>query len=263
MNNKVNGGAILNTGFKYSVQANKTVAPPQTINWTLTIPSGAGSTTYVRFDWNGTLRARTSARYLLFNGTGSGISPSPFVRVIKAANQTFTVGTPLNSTGGIPLSCGTGHECVDVSKFVGYKVTLAFMFNSTSTGGGLSVRVANVEVASTGTNPVNAVSHSMQLNPSNSTEVLHNARLSLSYNSSVTYTYDTNKNSTHVWGQMIATFLAPATYLLDSISFNGTSIIPAAYPFSQGTCNTSPCSNAQFVSLNMTATKSTNSVVLF
>ncbi len=260
MINTVDGSAIPGTGFKYAVLANKTVVPPQTVNWTLIIPRGVGATTYVRFDWNGTLGPRTSARYLLYNGTGSSIvGPTPFVKVIKA-NQTFTVETPLNSTGGIPLPCGTGHECVDVSRFAGYNMTLIFMFNSTSTGGGLNVRVSNVEVASTETNPTNSASHSMELNSSN--EVAHKGRLSLSYNATVTFPYDTNKNRTHTWKQMLTTFVMPAAYVLDSITFNGTSIVPALYPFDQGNCNTPPCTNGKFVSINMTATRTRPAVVL-
>ncbi len=260
--NAVNNGSILGTGFGYTVPVNNATSPPKTVSWNLTIPKGVGGTTYVRFDWNGTVGARTSARYLLFNGTG-GISATPFVRVIKT-NQTFTVGTPFDSTGGIPLSCGTGHECVDVSKFVGFNMTLTFMFNSTSTGGGLRVRVANVEVASTGTNFSGANSHSMLLNPSNRTEVFHTGTLSLTYNSTVTYRNPVNKTLTHTWKQMLASFFAPAKYVLGNIQGNITlnGSPPANHPFSQGSCNSPLCTNTKFVSFNLTIPGATNAVVL-
>ncbi|HEY4823009.1 MAG TPA: hypothetical protein VIH83_04915, partial [Candidatus Bathyarchaeia archaeon] len=166
-------------------------------------------------------------------------------------------GSYLNATGGIPLTCGVIDECIVVSPaFVGFNLTLSFVFNSNSTGKGIGVQVESIMVATSGPTPIRAFSHSMELKPSNSTEVLHTGGLSLTYNSTVQYPKpNTNQTQTivHAWGQMVLSFYMPASYKLDSITLNSTSIYPALYPLFQGPCSIQFCTNSAFVSLNMTA----------
>ncbi|MEK6920050.1 MAG: hypothetical protein AABX62_03280, partial [Thermoproteota archaeon] len=132
VNNTRTGQPVLGTAFIYRVDNN--TANAQTISWNLTIPKPLqGATTFVKFRWNGTLGVGTDARYLLFNGT----TLVPGVNVTKVGPTTFNGGSYLNSTGGIPVTCGVVDDCIVVSPgFVGFNLTLSFVFNSNSTGKG-------------------------------------------------------------------------------------------------------------------------------
>ncbi len=258
--NTQTGMPVNGTGFKFISNA---TGISQSINWTrINIPKGVGGNTYLRLDWNGTLPKGTSARYQLYNAS----SITPFLNVTKTGPPyplTVSGGPPLNKTGGIPLSCGVADECFDVTKYMGFNITLAFIFNSNSTGKGIRFQVSNVEVASVAT-PFQSVSHFMISNPSNSTEVIHNADLPLTYNANVTYhrPNTSNGNLTHTWGQMVVTFYMPASYRPISIRLNGTIPLPLTYPISQGPCAASFCTNSQFIALNMTLSKTTTSMAV-
>ena len=265
-NSTQDGVPIPGTAFNFTIPKSPLGATAQNVSWTLNIPSGgvlqSSGFTYVKFDWNGTVGTGTGARYLVFNGTGPG---APLVRRIVASGN-FT-GSPTNSTGiptGAPVACGPTDECFDVTKFIGYNLTLTFLFNSTTAGNGLKVQVSNVEVASVRIIQDPAFAHWMYQNPSNPVEIVHNAKMRLSYNSTVTYIPRpriSNQTKTHPWGQMILTLYWPASFTLNSVQLLGvTGVFPTvspAIPLSQGTCvpiiPTLECTNVKFVSLNMTS----------
>ncbi len=201
INNTQTGQPVLGTAFDYSVPSNTVTA--QSINYTLTIPRGPSLTTFLTFDWNGTI------------GQGA-----------RATN------------------------------LIGFKLTLAFLFNnSNSTGTGLNVRVANIEVASVANIPTESSFHTMTLN--SPAQVTHNANVTLTYNATAT-------NSKHLWGQTVTTYYFPKSYTLTSISLNNTIPLSLAHPIAQGSCTASSCSssqlaalkNIQFIALNDTTTPS-------
>jgi len=246
-NNTVNGVPIPNTAFLFNITSSSSVT--RMINYSLNIPKGTGSTTFLKFDWNGTIGSGTGARYLLSNST------KVVLNIPK--NSDFTGGPPLNSTGNIPLSCGPSEECFDVTKFVGFNLTLTFLFNSTSASGRLAITVSNIEVASVNDIPTPASSHYMSLNSNDSTDLVHHARAQLVYNSTTSYARpNLSGKLNHTWGQMIITFFLPSSYRLDNVTLDGVTILPATYVFKQGSCTTKApleCTGVTFTSLSMTA----------
>ena len=241
VNNTQTGQPVPDTAFKYSIATNNIVS--QTINYTLTVPKGPGPTTFLKFDWNGTLGKGTSVSYLIFNAT-KPLQPVLLLNVTRAGppySFNFTGGPPLNATGGVPASCGSADECYDVSRLIGSKLNLEFMFNSNSTGKGLNVQVANIEVASVGNAPTESSFHSMKLIPPS--QVSHNATASVTYNA-------TAINAKHIWGQTVTTYYFPKSYTLTSISLNNSISLSLTHPIAQGSCSASSCSNSQFAALN-------------
>jgi hypothetical protein len=255
INNTQTGQPVPDTAFRYSIGINNTVS--QSINYTLTVPKGPGPTTFLKFDWNGTIGKGTSARYLVYNAT-KPLQPVLELNVTRIGppySFNFTGGPPLNATGGVPVSCGSTDECYDVTRLIGSKLNLAFMFNSNSTGRGLKIQVANIEVASVGSVPSESMAHTMKLIPLS--QVSHNATASVTYNATAT-------NAKHLWGQTATTYYYPKSYTLTSISLNNTISLSLAHPIAQGACSSSSCSssqfavlkNMQFISLNDTTTPS-------
>lgn len=242
------GSPILDTAFRYQLPAN--TGTVQELNYTLNIPQGVASDTFITFKWNGTLGIGTNATYQVYNGTSPQLI---FPRASVTKNTTFAGGPPINATGGHPFSCTPTDECLSAARFIGFNLTLRFVFKSNSTGGGIDVRVANVIVASVQTSFTKATSHTMELRPSN--EVEHNGILTLSYNATVTYPKPNvpGQNLTHSWRQMVATFFLPSSYTLDSITQNMTlPLYPGPVAMGQGTCTMTLCTNSTFLSLNMT-----------
>ncbi len=245
------GAPILRTAFIFSTPGNTSIV--QGINWTLTIPKGNFSApTFLRFHWNGTAPVGTSAAFRIFNAS---MPATPVFGVMNKTATTFTGGPPVNSTGAIPIPCRTNDECYDVTKFIGFDLILAFIFKSNATGGKLAVRVQDVMVASVGTSKVASSSHAMLLNPSNSTEVLHIGKLSLTYDSTVTYPkpHSTGQFLVHKWNSTLVSFYIPASYTITNITLNGFDIYTGAYPIGQGPCTATGCKSSVFLALNMTA----------
>src|SRR5262249_22973070 len=58
MNSSASGQAIPGTGFHFDMTS---VNLRETVNYTLTVPQGAGTSTFLRFQWNGTVGAGTGA----------------------------------------------------------------------------------------------------------------------------------------------------------------------------------------------------------
>ncbi len=246
------GNPIPLTGpaFNYAIGTNVTIS--QSVNWTkVNIPKGVGSATYVKFNWNGTIGAGTSAKYQLYNA--SKIMPAvnatqvgpPFPLVVQPLNLTTTVG--------VPFSCGYSNVCYDATRFAGFNLTLAFIFNSNATGKGLKFQVSDIEVASVGTTPTEATLHTMSLN---SNQVQHAANMTLTYNATVTYKDALNRTRVHPWTWMVTTFYLPASYNLTSIVNATTTLwsssISVPHPVDQGPCLASSCTKSQFIALNAT-----------
>jgi hypothetical protein len=255
INNTKDGKPVNNTAFKYSIGTG--IAVSQGINYTLSVPKGPGLTTFLKFDWNGTLGQGTSARYLVYNATKT--PPSLVLNVTKVGPPypfNFTGGLPIGGTGGVPVSCAPSDECYDVTGFIGAKLILGFVFNSNSTGKGLNLRVVNVEIASVGNIPTEATAHAMKL--SLPLQVSHNATVTVTYNATAT-------NAKHLWGQTVTTYYFPKSYTLTGISLNNSISQSLVHPLAQGFCSASSCSglqigalkNMQFIALNDTVIGST------
>jgi len=251
------GTPVPGTGFNVTIPSS-TLAN-QNVTWTkVNIPHGnVSSTTYLRFDWRGTIGNGTKASYFVYNET----SKPPVFSSTKVNQTTITGGPPLFTTGSPPVGCTPTDECFDVSKYIGFNLTLTFHFNSTSTGKGLSVRVSNIAVVAADATPINSISHSMKLDPTDPTHarVLHSANQTLRYFANVTYhkPNTANGNLSHNWTQMVIAYYYPNSYTGVSISQNGTSIFPLtapAAPIFQGNCPGSFfCTDTHFVALNMTS----------
>jgi len=254
--NTQSGTPVQGTGFNVTVPAG-TLAN-QNVTWSkVNIPHGnVSSTTYLRFDWRGGVGNGTKASYFVYNET----SKPPVFSSTKINQTTITGGPPSFTAGSPPVGCTPTDECYDVSRFIGFNLTLTFHFNSTSSGKGLSVRVSNIAVVAADATPINSLSHSMKLDPTDSTQarVIHDANQTLSYFANVTYhkPNTVNGNLTHNWTQMVVTYYYPNSYTSISISQNGTSIFPLvspAAPIAQGNCPASFfCTDTHFVALNMT-----------
>jgi hypothetical protein len=246
------GGNFTNvSGTGFNVTIPLSTSATENVTWPkVNIPHGNfSSTTYLRFDWRGNLGNGTRASYLVYNGTRL----APVFNVTKVNQTTITGGPPSVTAGTPPVSCGPTDECLDVSRFIGFNLTLTFLFNSTSTGKRLSVRVSDIEVASADLTPISSFSHSMKFDPTNSTRVLHNADLTLQYNATVTYRKPntTTGHLNHTWAQMVIAYYYPNSYQQISILQNGTALLLAT-PIAQGKCSAMFCTNSQFIALNMT-----------
>ena len=208
--NTQTGAPVSNTGFNYTIQSN--TIGTQNVTWpTVNIPHGNfSSTTYLKFDWRGNTGNGTKASYLVYNGT----RVAPPINVTKVDQKTITGGDRSITLGTPPVSCGPNDECLDVSRFIGFNLTLTFLFNSNSTGKRLSVRVSDIEVVSADGAPTSSFSHSMKLDPADSTKVIHNADLTLTYYANVTYPKPNSPtvHLNHIWSQMTITYYYPNSY---------------------------------------------------
>jgi len=244
---------VSGTGFNVTLP-NGTAS--ENVTWPIVnIPHGNfSSTTYLKFDWRGNLGNGTKASYLVYNGTRLAT-----IFNITRINQTpITGGPPSVTTGTPPASCSATDECLDVSSFIGFNLTLTFLFSSNSTGKGLSVRVSDIEVASADLSPSSSFSHSMRFDPTNSTRVVHTADLTLQYNATVTYRKPNTATGhlNHTWAQTVVSYYYPDSYQQIGIKQNGTSL-SLAFPLAQGKCSASFCTNSQFIALNMTSPNAT------
>jgi hypothetical protein len=248
-------GVSQNTGFNVTIPTG--TVQDGNVTWArVNIPHGNfSSTTILRFDWRGNLGNGTRASYFVYNGT----SFIPGLSVTKI-NQTTINGGPPGLTGSIPpLGCASGDECLDVSKFIGFNLTLTFHFNSTSTGKRLSVRVSDIEVVSADLSPTSSSFHAMKINPADSTRILHNANITLgAFYANVTYRKPNTSsvNLNHNWTQMAIIYNYPNSYQQININQTGAPVVQngtATTSFARGKCSDNTCTNSQFIALNMTS----------
>ncbi len=235
--NPQNGAPILDTTFNVTIPSG---APPANDNVTfskvLNVPKGnVSSTTYLRFDWRGNLGNFTKTSYIIYNDT----SKAPIFPIVTKFNQTtITGGPPVITNGSPPVGCGPNDNCYDVTKYLGFNLTLVFAFNTTSQGKGLSIRVSNVAVVSADGLPINSYSHSMGLDPTDPTSMTVNHKSDLAiptgYFANVTYPEPNGASGhlNHTWSNMILSFYYPNSYTTVRIVQNGTTIFPTTSPAS-------------------------------
>ena len=257
-NNSQTGAGIPGTSFNVTIPSGTLAF--ENVTWNkIVVPKGnVSSTTYLRFDWRGNIGNSTKASYFVYNATGH---PAFSSFVSKNTTNTITGGPPGIVVGGPPVGCGPTDNCIDVTKYIGFNLTLTFRFDSNSTGRGLKVNMYNVAVVSADTLPINSYSHSMNLDPTNSTTVNHNLdlRIPQGYFANVTYPnpYVVGGKLNHNWTQMTLSFHYPNSYTQVKISQNGTSVFPTispASPIFQGNCPSFfSCRDTHLVSLNMTS----------
>jgi len=255
--NPQNGTPILGTTFDVMIPSG---APPTndnvTFNKDLIVPKGNFSlATYLRFTWLGTSGSHTKASYYVYNDT----SKAPIFSDTKS-NMSFTGGGTTFTFGSPPVGCGLKDNCFDVTRYMGFNLTLVFAFNTTATGKGLSVRVSNVAIASADGSPINSYSHTMGLDLTDPTRmtVNHNANLTTTYFANVTYPRPNGSGYlNHTWSEMILSYYYPNSYTSVKIVQNGTTIFPTAPPASpifEGNCPTFFfCRDSHLVSLSMSA----------
>jgi hypothetical protein len=234
----------------------------ENVTWNkIVVPKGnVSSTTYLRFDWRGIIGNSTKASYFVYNETGH---PAFSSFISKNITNTITGGPPAAIVGSPPVGCGPADNCIDVTKYIGFNLTLTFRFDSNSTGKGLKVNVSNIALVAADASPINTYSHSMGLDLTDPTRMIVNHKADLliptGYCANVTYPRPIGSGKlNHTWSQMILSFYYPNSYTQVKISQNGTSIFPTispASPILQGDCPTFFfCSrSSHIVSLNMTS----------
>ena len=261
-NNSQTGAGVAGTSFNVTIPNSTTGT--ENVTWNpIVVPKGNfSSTTYLRFDWRGTLGNSTKASFFVYNMTGRAAFSS-FVSKINIT-KTISGGPPEVTIGSPPVGCGPTDNCIDVTKYIGFNLTLTFRFDSNSTGKGLNINVNNVALVSADASPINAYSHSMRLDPTDPTRmtVNHNADLLIplpGYFANVTYPRANGQAGklNHTWSQMILSYYLPNSYTALKAAQNGTTIFPTTSPGSpifQGICPSFFfCKDTQMVSLNMTS----------
>jgi hypothetical protein len=230
-------------------------------NWTLTVPkfncSGCTSVN-VQFNFFGKITAGTNATYVLLP-----LSPPNSTRIASASYT--TPGTfPSASMQGCPENV-----CLNVTRWVGYNVTLSFIFGWTaSPSPGMGVDVGEISVAAIG-NTNTATTNSMQQD-SNPNMIRHTTTINpIGYNNTLTTLVRPNSvNQTRLWwhNEVISVYY-PVGYTNVQVSMNSTNTSiptqmypapssPLAYanavPFETEHCFNPPACSEALVALNVT-----------
>jgi hypothetical protein len=242
--NPQTGATIPGTTFNVTIPSSPASAVNDNVTFSkvLNVPKGnVSSTTYLRFDWRGNLGNFTKLSYFIYNDT----TAAPIHQFTKI-NQTSIKGGEGSSftAGSPPVGCGPNDNCYDVTKYLGFNLTLVFAFNTTALEKGLSIRVSNVAIVSADGLPINSYSHSMALDPTDLTGMTVNHKSDLAiqagYFANVTYPkpHGASGHLNHTWSNMILSFYYPNTYNTVKIVQNGTTILPTtpAFPIFQGDC---------------------------
>ncbi len=241
------GGFVLQSAFKFNV-TKPTLPGRQVVNWTLIIPQfncQNCTKTQVRFEFFGNLTKGTFASYSLFNGTR--LTP------IQQENNTITFsGQAASATG-----CPQPNVCIDVTKFIGFNLTLAFRlgWNATAVAGGISVDVGELAVASIDQTFKNSGSNFMFA--ANSTTITHQADLRpINYTSTVKYHNGTSTTLflNHTWATELLDIYYPSGYRISQISLNGTALFPVGphVAFDTNLCfDGAPKCSTSLLALNM------------
>lgn len=259
VNRTLDNTQVTNTGFRFNLTKSGLVPGRLVYNWTLMIPkfncSGCSSVS-VDFNIFGRLTKGTNASYLL-----SPLSPPNSTRI---AFQAFTtVGGFFGASG---VNCPE-NICIDVTRWIGYNVTLSFSFgwNATSVAG-MSADVGEITVASI-SNFIPSATHVMSQD-SNPAMIDHVATLSsINYNNTLTtYTQPGNTSRTQLWWHIeVISIYYPPGFTNLRISMNSTNPgtptqmfpAPSTFPafakvvaFETERCSNAPCSEA-LVALNV------------
>ncbi len=266
-----NGTQVSGSALSFNLTTPSLPKGSQEVNWTLTIPQFncvKCNATIIRFAFFGSLTKGTSANYTLTftNGTQvpvsrcSGIGFFPCSRTNLGPCDFPTVSLSCGPGNAISLSCGPGNVCLNATKFIGFDLRLSFRFgwNTSYMGTGMTVDVGELVVTSIDTTFKNSVSNSMALNSTDTTKVVHTARLfPITYNSTVSYLNQSGVTVTHIWSIETLNIYYPAGYKITRILLNSTAPTPITiYPvplkvaFENTPCKYGPCS-VSLLALNM------------
>jgi len=237
------------SGFRFNI----TSPPPpsqgkQVANWTLTIPQFNCKTctsVQVIFDFFGNITQGTNATYTLLNGT----------KVI--ASETFKTLGEFPPAATVPCP---EIRCIPVTQYVGYNLTLSFNFGwSASALRGMSADVGEIEVASLGDRIPSCVSscHFMQQDPSNSSSIIHTAKLSsVSYNNTLTtHVQPGNVSRTRLWWSIEAINIYYSVgYNITQIKLDNTQVYHALpdVPLEKDHCAPGTACAESLIALNIT-----------
>ena len=244
-----NNTLIPMSGFRFNI----TSPPPpsqgkQVANWTLTIPQFNCKTctsVQVIFDFFGNITQGTNATYTLLNGT----------KVI--ASETFKTLGEFPPAATVPCP---EIRCIPVTQYVGYNLTLSFNFGwSASALRGMSADVGEIEVASLGDRIPSCVSscHFMQQDPSNSSSIIHTAKLSsVSYNNTLTtHVQPGNVSRTRLWWSIEAINIYYSVgYNITQIKLDNTQVYHALpdVPLEKDHCAPGTACAESLIALNIT-----------
>jgi len=250
-----NGGFVAGSAFRFNA-----TKPPsagrEMVNYTLIIPQfncGNCSSTQVRFEFFGNLTKGTFANYALtykpFNGT----------TIQLGDNNTSTFPGPIG-----PPGCPQPNICIDVTKQIGYDLTLSFTFGWNATTSGMSVDVGELTVTSLDQTFKNSRSNFMF--SIGSSQILHQADLSpIIYNSTVSYRKpQTSLLLNHTWSIELLDIYYPAGYQVSLISLNSTPVYPVHQAFDTERCFDPLKCSTSLLAINMSDVRlaSRNSTVV-
>src|SRR2546422_261969 len=247
-----NNTQIPTSGFRFNI----TSPPPpsqgrQIVNWTLTIPQFNCKTctsVLVLFDFFGNITRGTNATFTLFNDT-QAIQPPVTFTALGEFPAAATVSCP-------------EIFCIPVTRYVGYKLTLSFIFSWNGTElPGMSADVGEIEVASIGDPIPSCVApvscHFMQQDQSNSNSINHNTNLSsVSYNNTLTtHVQPGNVSTTRLWWDIEAiNIYYPVGYNITQIKLDNTPVYHALseVPLEKDHCAPGTACSQSLIALNIT-----------
>jgi hypothetical protein len=246
---------IPTSGFRFNVTRPGPSTPgKQVVNWTLTVPQfNCRLCTGVSVDFNffGNITKGTNATYVLT------LAPPNSTKIIASPTPFTTAGPFVVNTGNCPEDV-----CQDVSKYVGYNVTLSFIYgwNGNSSNPGMFADVGEIVVASTG-GFIQSSSNFMQQDSTNSSQIIHTTNLSfINYNNTLkTPLHPGSANITKTWWNIeVISIYYPSGYSVKQVSLNSTQIFPKftpnpnEVPFETDHCVPGTNCSQALLALNMT-----------
>jgi hypothetical protein len=229
------------------------VSKPQVVNWTLTIPKGncPGCTeTNILFNFFGNLTRGTSANYttaLASNNTK-----------VAGGSKNFVGPQHFPSFNSLSLNGCPEIFCIDVTRYIGYNLTLSFTFGWNSSQTGMAVDVGEIVVASRSNTQIQSTSNYMMLSQTDTTKIAHFTNLSkVNYNSNVTYPNPPGgRPLNHTWAMEILNIYYGFGYSINQVTLNpslpnSTTIFPAPprVPFDR--CNDPSLCFSALIAFNM------------
>jgi hypothetical protein len=254
--NRTNTGNLIpGSAFRFNLTTfGVSASKPQVVNWTLTIPKGncpGCATTDILFDFFGNLTKGTIANYTTaFSTNGSRVAGASGGFV---GPQHFPPPPAL-----VPLNACPEIFCIDVTKYIGYNLTLSFTFNWNSSQTGMAVDVGEIAVTSRSNTQMQSTSNYMMLNSTDTTKITHFTNLSkVNYNSNVTYPNPKGGPPlTHTWSMEILNIYYGFGYSINQAILNpslpnSTTLFPAVPRVPFDTCNDPSLCNPARIAFNM------------
>ena len=240
---------IPGSGYLFNVTTPNLAPGKEVGNYNLTVPQFGCkncATVKINFDFAGKLTKGTNANFTTsFNFNNNSTK-------IRALSQNFTRPGPFQ--GNTP-GC-LQDFCLDVTKYIGYNLTLTFSFGWNASETGMGVRAGEIVVASIG-DFLQSSSHVMQIA---SGQVVHTAQLlSINLNSTQRTTLQpSGLKGNLTWHIGIVSIYYPGGYSIKQISLNSTTMLhfpptSSEVPFETDHCfnGIPPCSQS-LIALNVT-----------